>query len=50
MKSIIVAFGLMAASAGYAFEALPEKPPVPKDNPMTPAKIELGKNSTLTRG
>ena len=25
------------------FEALPEEPPIPKDNPMTPAKIELGK-------
>lgn len=26
-----------------AFEALPSTPPVPKDNPITPAKIELGK-------
>jgi len=47
MKSIIVALGLMAASTGYAFEALPEKPPIPKDNPMSPAKIELGKKLYL---
>ncbi len=47
MKSIIVALGLIAASAGYAFEALPEKPPIPKDNPMSPAKIELGKKLYL---
>ena len=26
-----------------AFEALPSKPPVPADNPMSPAKVELGK-------
>lgn len=35
----------MLANAARAelFAPLPAKPPVPKDNPMTPAKIELGK-------
>lgn len=28
---------------GFAFEALPDSPPIPKDNPMTKEKIELGK-------
>lgn len=27
----------------FAFEALPKTPPIPKDNPQSPAKIELGK-------
>ncbi|WP_455205042.1 cytochrome-c peroxidase [Kaarinaea lacus] len=34
---------MISSSASFAFEALPEKPPIPKDNPMTPEKIELGK-------
>ena len=34
-------FGYIAPAA--ALEALPAQPPVPADNPMTPAKIELGK-------
>jgi cytochrome c peroxidase len=34
---------LLASAVGNAFEPLPKKPPVPNDNPMTPAKIELGK-------
>ena len=40
---------LFAASFSQAkvnegpFYPLPSKPPIPKDNPMTPAKIELGK-------
>ena len=39
---------LMLACCGYigttaALETLPAQPPVPADNPMTPAKIELGK-------
>lgn len=25
------------------FQPLPEKPPIPEDNPMTPAKVELGR-------
>lgn len=31
------------AQTSWAFEPLPAKAPVPKENPMTPAKIELGK-------
>jgi cytochrome c peroxidase len=34
---------LCSAAAALALEPLPEQPPVPKDNPMTPEKIELGK-------
>lgn len=34
---------LMVAGVAAAQEALPKSPPIPKDNPMTPAKIELGK-------
>lgn len=37
----IVAIGSFGAQA--QFKALPDKVPVPADNPMTPAKIELGK-------
>lgn len=32
-----------AALPALALEALPKKPPIPADNPQTPAKIELGK-------
>ncbi len=36
--------GLLGASlAAQAFEALPEKAPAPADNPITEAKVELGK-------
>lgn len=39
--------GLYITLHGMTFvsaqEALPKTPPIPKDNPMTPAKIELGK-------
>lgn len=34
---------LSAALGAQAFEALPAKPPVPADNPMSKEKIELGK-------
>jgi len=34
-------------STAAALEALPAQPPIPKDNPMTPAKIELGKQLFL---
>lgn len=34
---------LTAGMTAHAFEPLPEKVPAPADNPMTPAKIELGK-------
>ena len=37
----VLAFNAMP-SVG-AFEALPQQPPIPKDNPMSPAKVELGK-------
>lgn len=33
----------MSFSWAWAFEVLPSKPPIPAQNPMTPAKIELGK-------
>lgn len=33
----------MVGTLSHAFEPLPAKPPIPKDNPQTPAKIELGK-------
>jgi cytochrome c peroxidase len=38
-----VIFASVAATAAYAMDALPKSPPFPKDNPSTPAKIELGK-------
>ena len=50
MKNMPKAYLIMCATALFihtnvslAFEPLPEKPPIPKDNPMTKAKIELGK-------
>ncbi|NOX44045.1 MAG: cytochrome-c peroxidase [Gammaproteobacteria bacterium] len=33
----------IVSNTSFAFEALPAVPPIPKDNPMTPEKIELGK-------
>jgi cytochrome c peroxidase len=41
--SFAAVFLAMGSVSAFAFEALPETPPIPKDNPMTPAKIELGK-------
>ena len=38
-----LALALIATPALHAMEALPDKPPIPADNPQTPAKIELGK-------
>jgi len=32
-----------AAKKPPVFQPLPHQPPIPKDNPMTPAKVELGK-------
>lgn len=32
-----------AASASYLWQALPRVPPQPRDNPTTPAKVELGR-------
>lgn len=42
MKSALL-IGLIFASQAFAQEALPDKAPVPKDNPMSKEKIELGK-------
>ena len=39
--SLISSIGTLAWAG--PFEPLPAKPPVPADNPMTPAKIKLGK-------
>ena len=38
---VICLFSLLPK--GFALEALPDTPPIPKDNPMTKEKIELGK-------
>jgi cytochrome c peroxidase len=42
-KSLLTLLALSSLSTFAEFKALPEKAPVPVDNPMTPAKIELGK-------
>jgi len=48
-QSRVVSFFISAIILGISgttalgLDPLPKKPPVPKDNPMTPAKIELGK-------
>ena len=34
---------IASISANAQWEALPDRAPVPADNPMTPAKVELGK-------
>ena len=36
-------FGLIATEAALAFDALPDQPPIPADNPMSAAKVALGK-------
>jgi len=41
-KSLLVLASFMSVSA-WAMKPLPNKVPVPADNPMTPQKIELGK-------
>lgn len=44
LTPLAIAAALATAAFGtQAFEALPDKPPVPADNPMTKEKIELGK-------
>ena len=40
---IQLTFFSAAIAADGPFEPLPAKAPVPKDNPMSPAKVELGK-------
>jgi cytochrome c peroxidase len=42
-KSLFAIMALTALNAQAQFKALPDKVPVPADNPMSPAKIELGK-------
>jgi cytochrome c peroxidase len=43
IKSVLTLFVLSSLSAYAEFRALPDKPEYPKDNPQTPAKVELGK-------
>lgn len=42
-KSLVALLALSAMNAFAQFKALPDKVPVPADNPMTKDKIELGK-------
>ncbi len=39
----LAAAWLIASPLALAFEPLPEQPPIPADNPMSAAKVELGK-------
>ncbi len=43
LRSLTCVIGLALATWAYAWDPLPATPPIPADNPMTPAKIELGK-------
>jgi len=45
LMSLVSGAAIMIASisANAQWEALPDRAPVPADNPMTPAKVELGK-------
>ena len=42
-KTLLALIALGSMSAYAEFKALPDTPPIPADNPQTPAKIELGK-------
>ncbi|MDH5326417.1 MAG: cytochrome-c peroxidase [Gammaproteobacteria bacterium] len=42
-KTILFFCAALLTSQAWAFEALPKQAPAPKDNPITKAKIELGK-------
>jgi cytochrome c peroxidase len=42
-KTFFAIMALMAMNVQAEFKALPDEPPIPKDNPMTQEKIELGK-------
>lgn len=42
-KSLMIAALLSGFNAYAQFKALPDQPEIPKDNPQTPEKIELGK-------
>jgi len=41
--SLIISQSLFAAKIDLPWSALPKTPPIPKDNPMTPEKISLGR-------
>jgi len=43
MKKIFLLLSMLTSGAVSALEALPMVPPIPADNPMSAAKIELGK-------
>jgi len=42
MRKLAIVIALVGFNA-MAFESLPKRPPIPADNKLTPAKIELGK-------
>jgi cytochrome c peroxidase len=42
-KTIFTIIAFMAMNVQAEFKALPDQPPIPKDNPMSEEKIELGK-------
>jgi len=42
-KTLFTLMTLVSMSVQAEFKALPDQPPIPADNPQTPAKIELGK-------
>lgn len=41
LAAVLMVWGVAAAAANW--QALPKSPPIPKDNPQTPEKIQLGK-------
>ena len=43
LRKILLVLALLSSFNSWAMKSLPSKAPVPADNPMTPAKIELGK-------
>ena len=43
LQIFLFAITCLSAASASAFEALPNTPPVPADNLITPAKVELGK-------
>jgi cytochrome c peroxidase len=42
IRSALFSASLLATTYVSALEALPDQPPTPPDNPMTPAKVQLG--------
>jgi len=43
LKALILLVFISSPDFAQALDTLPKTPPIPKDNPMTPTKIELGK-------